>query len=363
MECVTTCLADFKRASWLKQNTAAPHGYVTNTEYQTNSLAGSKPCVLRCAATSLRGNYPEKDEGYGNQDACTVEELDEGVLVGVFDGHGEYGDDCSEFVRDEIGGVLKEKKAEDTDWGTALSETYVRINKLMHKDKDFDDKLSGTTAVTAVFVEGAVWLANVGDSRAVLGKVDQKGAFSTEPLFIDQTPFRQDERDRVRAAGAEVMTFAMRMKGQQEEPSDEYWQKIADEMGADQDAGSFKVVSGEPRVWAPKQEMPGTAFTRSLGDKFGEKVGVIGTPEILRYEIQEGDRFMFFCSDGVHDFINSQTVLDYIVESGALEPNAPPDAPLAACRKVVAEAYRLWMTHDIRSDDITIVLVLIDPDS
>lgn len=36
-----------------------------------------------------------------------------------------------------------------------------------------------------------------------------------------------------------------------------------------------------PRVWSPKGDYPGTAFTRSLGDCVAEECGVIAEPEIL----------------------------------------------------------------------------------
>jgi len=358
MACLTSCLDGMKRASWMNENTA-----ITNTEFRTNSLRGQRPCVLRCAAVSLRGNYPEKPAGYENQDAYTIEEGGDGVLTGVFDGHGEYGDDCAAFVRENIGETLSaecEAQGESSvDWGSVLTKTFQRLNKKMHKDSDFDDELSGTTAVVAYYGEGAIWLAQVGDSRAVLGTVEDD-VLSSRALLQDQTPFRKDERARVREAGAEVMSFGQRMKNQSE-PDDVYWEKREDAMDADAQAGAFKLVGGEPRVWAPDEEKPGCAFTRSLGDAYGERFGVIAEPEILRYELSEGDRFVFMCSDGVHDFLTNQTVCSLIEESGALAPDAPPDAPLAACRAVVAEAYRLWLTHDVRSDDITITLVLIDP--
>jgi len=348
-----------KRASWIKDNAA-----VTNTEFHTNSLPNRRPCVLRCAAVSLRGNYPEKPPGYENQDAYTIEESGEGVLTGVFDGHGEYGDDCAGYVREHIGGTFSDvcgaQEGSSVDWGSALSETFRRLNKKMHEDKDFDDELSGTTAVVAYYGEGAIWLANVGDSRAVLGMV-KDDVLSSRELFHDQTPFRKDERQRVRAAGAEVMSFGQRMK-KESEPDDTYWEKRADAMEEDAQAGAYKLVGGEPRVWAPGEEKPGCAFTRSLGDAYGERFGVIAEPELLRYEPSEGDRFVYMCSDGVHDFLDNQTVCDLIAQSGALDPDAAPDAPLAACRAVVSEAYRLWLTHDIRSDDITITLVLFDAD-
>ena len=60
---------------------------------------------LRYASLTQRGYYPE-DLEKDSQDALTViTDLGgkEGTLLaGVFDGHGEYGDDCAGFVRDNI---------------------------------------------------------------------------------------------------------------------------------------------------------------------------------------------------------------------------------------------------------------------
>ena len=73
----------------------------------------------------------------------------------------------------------------------------------------FDDQLSGTTGITALVLGKRLYIANVGDSRAIIcsqmGKDGNK--IMAEPLSIDQTPFRKDERERVKLVGAKVLTI------------------------------------------------------------------------------------------------------------------------------------------------------------
>lgn len=50
-----------------------------------------------------------------------------------------------------------------------------RTNKAMHKSREVDDALSGTTAVTVVVKDGTLYVGNVGDSRAIIASEDQMG--------------------------------------------------------------------------------------------------------------------------------------------------------------------------------------------
>ena len=65
--------------------------------------------------------------------------------------------------------------------------------------------MSGTTAITAFFKGTQFTVANIGDSRAVVGEKKGKRVIAYS-LSIDQTPYRQDERERVKASGAVVMS-------------------------------------------------------------------------------------------------------------------------------------------------------------
>lgn len=57
---------------------------------------------------------------------------------------------------------------------------------------------------------------------------------------------------------------------------------------------------------------------------------------------------MLIASDGVFEFLSSQAVVDIVSHY---------DDVLEACRAVVSEAYRLWLQYEVRTDDISIIIV------
>lgn len=52
-----------------------------------------------------------------------------------------------------------------------------------------------------------MFVANVGDSRAILGTRQPGVESRVRPLSVDQTPFRKDERERIKKAGGHVLTI------------------------------------------------------------------------------------------------------------------------------------------------------------
>lgn len=66
------------------------------------------------------------------------------------------------------------------------------------------------------------------------------------------------------------------------------------------------------------------------------------------------DRFVVIASDGVFEFLTNQSVADMV---------ARYDDPLDACKKVVQEAYDLWLQYEVRTDDITIICIYIGESS
>lgn len=76
------------------------------------------------------------------------------------------------------------------------TKAFVHTNKALHKSQ-IDDTLSGTTGITAIIHGDILYVANVGDSRAIMGTlVDGRTRYL--PLSNDQTPFRKDERERLK---------------------------------------------------------------------------------------------------------------------------------------------------------------------
>ena len=163
-------------------------------------------------------------------------------------------------------------------------------------------------------------VANIGDSRAIIGERKGKRVIAYS-LSIDQTPYRQDERERCKAAGAVVMSCDQ-LEGLV--PFHENW---GVNLGEELDNGG-----DPPRVWQPGKSFPGCAFTRSIGDSVAESIGVYAEPELLCKELTPEDQFLILASDGVWEFLTNQSVSDMVLKFSE---------PLEACRAVVAESYRL----------------------
>ena len=344
-----------------------------------SKVIDTKDIRLRYAYFSQRGFYPD-DPFKPNQDSyCVHESISQqsqhgGVkmdsLFGVFDGHGKDGDGCAQFARANLPGQLKaaldkaRAKSDHHDLQrdqiqNAILRAHVETNKNLHKNPHIDDSLSGTTAITAYFHgrRNRLTIANVGDSRAVLGQmsggqsgggVRKEGPPSTIKAYAlsrDQTPYRKDERVRVRATGARILSLDQ-LEGL--EPINEDLSENEDdlELGEELDEGG-----DPPRVWAPNGDYPGTAFTRSIGDAMAEDLGVFAEPEMLSREITPDDKIIVLASDGVFEFLTNQSVIDICAKFGD---------PLEACRAVVAEAYELWLQYELRTDDITIIVIFID---
>jgi len=226
----------------------------------------------------------------------------------------------------------KLETAED-DLCAAYSKAFVDANQMLHRH-GVDDSMSGTTAISLHIRGKQMLIANVGDSRACMAERSARGKLVAVDLSSDQTPFRQDECDRVKKFGARVLTLDQ-LEGLKD-PNVQCWGNEEDDDG------------DPPRLWAANGMYPGTAFTRSIGDFAAERIGVVAEPEILIQDLHEGVEFLVLASDGVFEFLPSQTVVDMVSKFSD---------PLEAALAVVAESYRLWLQYETRTDDITMVVI------
>eukprot|EP00736_Rhodelphis_marinus_P000611 Rmarinus@m.26729 len=298
---------------------------------------------IHCGFVCQRGFYPGEPDKKNQDSYCVHTNFDDDPnehFFGVFDGHGQYGTPCSNFARDYIPESIKKSEHFKTDFQRAYREAFVSCNSKMHfksaTNVSFDDTLSGTTAIT-IYIKGkTIYVANVGDSRAVIAERRNNRLIAFD-LSKDQTPYRDDERARVRRCGARVLSIDQ-LEGLKD-PNVEDW---GDE---DNDTGD------PPRLWAYDRPAPGCAFTRSIGDSFAEQIGVCAEPEVLVKDLTPRDEFLIIASDGVFEFMPSQLVVDIVSRC---------NDPLQACKAVVSEAYRLWLQYEVRTDDITMICLFLD---
>jgi len=294
-------------------------------------------CELRFSFLSQRGFYPDA-LNKANQDCFCIHTPFGASLndhfFGVFDGHGEFGAECSQFVKKKLCENLLRNRQFHTNPIEACSAAFLMTNSQLHLE-NIDDSMSGTTAITILVRGKTIIVANTGDSRAVIAE-ERGDELVAVDLSNDQTPYRADELERVKLCGARVLTLDQ-IEGIRN-PEIQQW-------GEDGDNGD------PPRVWVKNGMYPGTAFTRSFGDSIAESIGVVASPEIVVLDLTSNHPFFVIASDGVFEFLSSQTVVDMVARF---------KDPRDACAAIVAESYRLWLQYETRTDDITIIVVHIN---
>ena len=185
--------------------------------------------------------------------------------------------------------ALEISRLSDGDLGddeTAKREfmaAHHRANEALKKS-GIDVTLSGSTAVTCLKRGRRLLVANVGDSRAVLGRADPSGRIVAKDLSIDQKPDAPAERARIEGGGGQVHPSIVPGAG----------------------------YVGPARVWDPSRRF-GLACSRSMGDTvyYGpNRSGVIAEPEVTTHRLDHNDKLVIVGSDGIWDRISSQEAVE-----------------------------------------------------
>jgi len=192
----------------------------------------------------------------------------------VLDGHGDHGDRISEFTMRQIAISLEKHPALEMDPVTALKETFVNTNTaLLVTPMNF--MTSGTTCVAAYYANNTLFVANCGDSRAVVAVAGADGTLTAQELSRDHKPDDPIEQARIEASGGFVSP-------------------------PPRPGLSARVYLDQAHT------MIGLAMARSIGDYAVKGVGVTAEPEVKTYPVDESYQFLIMASDGVWEFMSSQ---------------------------------------------------------
>lgn len=151
---------------------------------------------------SMMGSGPKKQEC---QDTCCVLENlgDQCYFFAVYDGHGSSGREASQTANDHMQSELEKsaqkdelkKLVTDNDRENYMRKIFKNAEKKL-KSSGIDYSNSGTCAISVYIQNSKVYIANLGDSRAVMYRVTQKERLAIE-LSYDHKPTRSDERERI----------------------------------------------------------------------------------------------------------------------------------------------------------------------
>jgi len=127
-----------------------------------------------------------------NQDRSCVSfpfgEDEQQVFFGMFDGHGENGHIVSAFCARQVQHFAQQHHAILEVPGEALTAAFEHVDTILQSSSNIYAAQSGTTAVAAIMRGHTLWVANAGDSRAVVGRVDDDGFLCAVPLTSDHKP-------------------------------------------------------------------------------------------------------------------------------------------------------------------------------
>ncbi|KAM7507554.1 hypothetical protein LguiA_018007 [Lonicera macranthoides] len=232
--------------------------------------------------------YSIQGSKLSNQDSGIIYQgygMEDGVFCGVFDGHGKNGEIVSKLVRNRLPSLILNQKNEfakfyasdrlkgemsPTKQVLKWKEAFISAFKVMDKEIKLLEKLDtsccGTTAVVAIKQGADLVIANLGDSRAVLGTMTENGIMAVQ-LTTDLKPSLPAEADRILKCNGRVMAL-------KEEPHIQ-------------------------RVWLPHNDSPGLAMSRAFGDFVLKKHGIIAIPDLSHRRLTSQDQFLVLASDGV----------------------------------------------------------------
>ncbi len=243
------------------------------------------PYQARMASSQGPREYME-DTFYTSE--ITIEGREPVYLFAIFDGHG--GDQCAKFVKTNLKKYIINNlnTSDELSCYNSLKELCVLLDEawreyVFRKTAQSID-YSGTTAVICLVIHSDLWVINIGDSRAVLGKGGQ-----AIQLTEDAKPTIAPYRDEIIRRGGFIE-----------------WNRVDGNLD----------------------------LARSIGDV--EHPSVSARPTIRKFELNELDsdsmNILILATDGLWDAIGSQEAVSYFHGDRPLRDQAADLIALAYSR-------------------------------
>lgn len=253
--------------------------------------------------------------------------LSRSSFFAIFDGHA--GPRASEYCQSQMGKTLKEKLAKFPDFQSltkslkqTFTESYKAVddgflatakqNKPVWKD--------GTTATTMIILNDIIYVANIGDSRAVVARQKEDGSFAPVCLTVDHNPMIHDERMRIQKAGATVKDGR---------------------------------INGVIEV------------SRSIGDLPFKLLGITCTPDLKKLTLTTNDKFAIIACDGLWKSFSNVEAVTYASEQLETAKKTdieqePNESREVAELRTVAEKLASEAVRRKCGDNVSVIIVKLD---
>lgn len=278
---------------------------------------------------NMKGCKSESDLTVGQDNFCVSRLASGWEVFSVCDGHGIASHYSAARVVRTISWFLDNEPCSGFLKSGREEQAIQHAFELAQQDLEYRHEMNVTdilfAGTTAAFAfrnpadRSKLWIANCGDSRAVLVK---PGAGSIQETRIHQ-PIEASETARIEQMGGEIVTKAH---------ADGYVERRVVRKGGDR---------------------PKIAMSRSLGDLYIKPNGVIADPEVVSWSLQGNeDSYVLLATDGVWEFMEPSEVSEFIL------PKLQEGKSCSQVAKaLLVQCRQLWKTKEGGyCDDITIIL-------
>lgn len=321
------------------------------------------PSQNEYAVLSRRGYKGGPVEHQINQDRPFIlhqKNVGDGFIMGIWDGHGLLGHSVAHFALMEL---IRAKMSEgESQAGNEASEWNDLFKKIEAQlPNDFSRDGGSTASIVAKLGDEKIIVANTGDSRSIIvayerttGKESASAASNVKLLYQTRQDKADQPEEKARIEAGPNSGFVLMPQ---------------EVMGT--------MVSSRVQVAVP--EMNGfvsLAMSRSFGDQYAKRVGVIVDPtvgvlrisELKKSYLDESGRsgasdasvqmFAISLSDGLFDYIDIQEIAETLATSFETQVDG---ALYKACEGLIMQSSRQWMSFSQKigqsyRDDISIAV-------
>lgn len=304
---------------------------------------------------------PEDGKPTPNQDRIVVlSKQDEGSYhknkasgewwMGLFDGHGFFGHDVSQYVSSEFVRRINQEwedkdsslssKATDKLGSDKVKEILKKIFLETNLSMPSFMNASGSTGISVLKKGNSLYISNIGDSVGLVASYDKRNG-SLEILYTTK-PHKPDdpsEQKRIEAAGGRV----------QPPPLPQYSARLMIPV----------TINGETIEI-------GLAMSRSFGDHDGLEFGLSSEPDTDILDLSQFDKskeyFVLLATDGLVDkFLLSEKEVALAMAKAMSDEEKPIRGPSGsdrgteAAKALMLKSAAMWFAEGDYRDDISIV--------
>ena len=295
--------------------------YLTKPSVEKESLDNEKH-PFRFGVSAMQGWRMNMEDAH-----IAIPNFDEDKgLFAVFDGHGgpEVAKYCAKYLPIKL---LENEKYKNKAYQKALEEVFLELDQDLLKDtnnsllSEFkmnageEKSIAGCTAVVCLIVDGEIFAANAGDSRALLYSNDNE----VDPLSFDHKPDNTIEMERIRKAGGYVNNG-----------------RINDNLNLSRAIGDIE-YKGNSSI--PLEEQIISPF-----------------PDVQVRKLNNGFKFLLMGCDGIWETLSTEEICEFIDKS----IKEKPDEKLSLTLEVLLDnLIAKEVSQGVGCDNMSAILVLL----